>query len=236
MLSDITRAVEGTVTELVEEKFFERDLPINSLFPLIDAQTATGKLLTFKGCEKHYKRSVEIVQNINSPDTEQALKEWAPDLIISARFSLIFKQNIESIPRHGIFNIHPGALPGYAGLCAPLRALLNQDAQLGCTLHKVDKGIDTGSIYSVSYLDAHPEESVFNHIGDLYKLGLTSVLKLIGELEQGKAPRLAEQDPSQFRYYRLPETADFMRLQELGIKPLSVTFYSQLLQEFMPAR
>jgi len=234
LLSDVTRSAEGTVEELIDEKFFERDLPINSLFPLIDAQASTGELLTFQGCAKRFKRSLEIVQNINSPETEQALRDWAPDLIISARFSLIFKENIEGIPRHGIFNIHPGVLPGYAGLFAPLRALLNQDKQLGCTLHKVDKGIDTGEIYSVSYLPVRPQESVFNHIGDLYKLGLTSLVKLMAELEQGKTPTLVKQDPSQFKYYRLPQAEDFVRLNALGIKPLSITFYNQLLQKFIP--
>jgi len=99
------------------------------------------------------------------------IRDWAPDIIISARFSLIFKSNIEQIPPLGIFNIHPGALPGYAGLCAPLRGMLNGEKELGCTLHQVDNGIDTGPIYAVGYLAAQPEKSVFGHIAQLYELG-----------------------------------------------------------------
>jgi methionyl-tRNA formyltransferase len=175
------------------------------------------------------------VTSINDPATEQEIREWAPDIIISARFSLIFKSNIERIPRFGIFNVHPGALPGYAGLYAPLRGVFNREERLGCTLHRVDEGIDTGALYSVSYLDFRPEQSIFGHIASLYELGLRNVVRLLEELEQGDAPKLEAQDTKLFRYYRLPEQDVFAELERRGTEVVSYRVYSEFILQFVPS-
>jgi hypothetical protein len=235
LLSDKTRSEENKVPELFEEKFLERDFPLGVLFPLIDAdQPSCGTLLTFEGCAKKYGVPIDTILDINGQQGEQMIRDWAPDVIVSARFSLIFKKNIEMIPRHGIFNIHPGALPGYAGLCAPLRGLLNADEKLGCTLHQVDMGIDTGPIYSVSYMPASPQKSIFSHIGNLYEMGLTRLLELLQTIENGESPVLQVQDPADFRYYRLPDEQVFAELRDKGIEPVSFEIYSQLIQKFCP--
>ena len=234
LLSDKTRAEENSVPELVEEKFLERDLPLNLIFPLVDAQNLTGELLTFAGCAKKFKIDISTILNINHAESEKMIRDWAPDIIISARFSLIFKSNIEQIPPLGIFNIHPGALPGYAGLCAPLRGLLHGDKQLGCTLHQVDDGIDTGPIYAVGYLTAQPEKSVFGHIAQLYELGLVNLMKLLSDISEGQRPTLQVQDPAAFRYFRLPDATAFAELRARGVEPVSYEIYSDLIKQFIP--
>jgi methionyl-tRNA formyltransferase len=234
LLSDKTRAEENSVQELIEEKFLERDFPLNLIFPLIDAQLLGGELLTFAGCAGRFNVSISTIHNINHADSEKMIRDWAPDIIVSARFSLIFKSNIEKIPPLGIFNIHPGHLPGYAGLCAPLRGLLLGETELGCTLHKVDEGIDTGAIYAVAYLKAEPEKSVFGHIEQLYQLGLESLLRLLVELSSGLKPELKVQDPAAFRYFKLPDAQTFQALRMLNIEPVNYELYSELILKFIP--
>ena len=234
LLSDKTRTEENSVQALVEEKFLERDLPLRAIFPLFDNQAATGKLATFEGCRQRYQVEIDTISRINDPESEAMIRDWAPDIIVSARFSLIFKANIERIPPLGIFNIHPGALPGYAGLYAPLRGVLNADKQLGCTLHRVDEGIDTGAIYSVSYLPFALERSIFGHIAQLYELGLASFLELLGDLELGKQPVLKVQDTALFRYFRLPDEAAFVSLKSMGVELVAFEVYSEFLKQFVP--
>jgi hypothetical protein len=233
LLSDKTRPAEHSVPALLEEKFLERDLPLQALFPIIDAQTAQGPLATFEGCARRFQVEINTVTTINDPASEQEIREWEPDIIISARFSLIFKSNIERIPRHGIFNVHPGALPGYAGLYAPLRGVVNREEKLGCTLHRVDEGIDTGAVYSVSYIEFRPEQSIFGHIASLYELGLVNVLRLLEDLEQGDVVKLAVQDNQLFRYYRLPEQEVFAELERRGINVVSYPVYSDFILQFV---
>lgn len=239
VVSDKTRPSENTVHELVEEKFLERDLPLGMIFPLLDARadaagSARPECLTMQGVAAQFRVPLKVVLSINDADTEQELRDWAPDLIVSARFSLIFKQNILRIPRFGAYNIHPGALPGYAGLFAPFRALLNGDAALGATLHQIDTGIDTGPVYSVSYLPAQPARSVFWHIEKLYLLGLDSLLTLMDGLERGQAPLLRKQDDAAFRYFGMPGEQEFAQFRRMGYSMVSYDSYRALLQRFLP--
>ena len=233
-LSDKTRPVENSVQALSEEKFLERDLPLLVLFPLIDGHSKIGSLATFEGCRQRYQVEIDTVSNINDAGTEKIIRDWAPDIIVAARFSLIFKANVESIPPLGIFNIHPGTLPGYAGLFAPLRAILHAEKKLGCTLHKVDRGIDTGPIYNLSFLEANPEQSVFSHIAPLYELGLKSLLQLLADLAEGHPPLLREQDKNSFRYFSLPDEQSFDQLRHMGVEPVSYDFYSDFVKKFVP--
>ena len=233
-LSDKTRPAENMVAPLAEEKFLERDLPLQTIFPLLDATQLSGEWLTFKALELKYEYEATILNSFKDPQPTQALRQWGPDVIVSARFSLIFKSEHLQIPRWGIFNIHPGALPGYGGLYAPMRALLNGESRLGCTLHKVDEGIDTGPIYSVSYRLAEPQRSVFSHISDLYQLGLQSLIELLAQLEAGQSLTLNRQDPQLNRYYRLPEPSDFQLLAERGLCMASYPDFIRFLNRFVP--
>ncbi|CAN5350364.1 hypothetical protein BH11PSE11_BH11PSE11_21940 [soil metagenome] len=236
LLSDKTRPAENDVLELADEKFFERDLPIGMIFPSLDRLGETGALLTFKGLAAKHGIDISLIDDINSAASERDIGDWAPDVIISARFSLIFKQAILQIPRFGSYNIHPGALPAYGGLYAPFRALLNRDAQLGCTLHQIDLGIDTGPIHSVSMLTAEPTRSLFWHIGELYPLGLAKMLELLDHLAAGKAPVLEPQDKAAFHYYKLPVAQDFVRFRALGMRAIDLNDYRKLLDGFSADR
>jgi len=235
LLSDKTRAEENSIPDLVIEKVLERDVPLGQMFPMIDAQPLRGELLSFQGLAERYGVSIQKVYNINGDASENQIRDFAPDVIVSARFSLIFKANILRIARWGAYNIHPGALPGYGGLFAPMRGLLNGDARLGCTLHQINEGIDTGPVHSVAWLTANPALSVFAHLSDVYRLGLENLMLLLDDLARGMAPRLVQQDPAAFRYYGLPAADDFAHLRQRGIEPVSFPDYCRFVRRFWPA-
>jgi methionyl-tRNA formyltransferase len=232
LLSDKARTGEDTVPELRAEKFLEREYPLHHFFPDLDRESAEGQWLTFNALAAKFSISIEREYDINGPESTQRLTTWAPDLILSARFSLIFKPHILALARLGAFNVHPGVLPGYAGVMAPLRALWGAEPRLGCTVHQLDKGIDTGPVYSISYLEATPGRAVQSYIPDLYRLGIDSLLELVKSIENGHRPELTPQDPAAFRYFR-PPTAEDYRAQSLPLYDLSD--YSKLLQQFLPS-
>ena len=49
-----------------------------------------------------------------------------------------------------IINIHPSLLPKYRGLNTHKRVLLNNEKYTGCTIHYVNKFLDSGKIISQS--------------------------------------------------------------------------------------
>ena len=59
------------------------------------------------------------------------------------------------VPRLGAWNLHPGPLPRYAGLNAPSWAIYHGERSHGVTVHRMERGIDTGDI---AYQDCFPIE------------------------------------------------------------------------------
>ena len=234
LLSNKTRPVEMTVNELKLEKFLERDFPLEQIFPLLDTLKLHGECLTMQALTQRFEVPIRIVEQMNDPATEQWLRDWQPDIIVSARFSLIFNAPILAIPRYGAYNLHPGALPEFAGLFSPMRALMAGKSQIACTLHQMDTSIDTGPVYSISYLPSEPSKSVFWHIEKLYLLGLASLLVLFDDLQAGKTPQLQAQNRADYRYFSLPDQAEFAELQGLGLSLVCFDAYQAMLARFLP--
>jgi phosphoribosylglycinamide formyltransferase-1 len=75
-----------------------------------------------------------------------ALREARVDLIVLAGFMRILKgEFLRAFPQR-VLNIHPALLPAFPGLESWKQALDYGVKVTGCTVHFVDRGIDTGPI------------------------------------------------------------------------------------------
>lgn len=70
--------------------------------------------------------------------------ETKVDYFISLEFDQIIKP--ERLKTNNVYNIHFSELPKYKGMYTSVWPILHADSQSGVTLHKVDRGIDTGAI------------------------------------------------------------------------------------------
>ena len=84
------------------------------------------------------------VANHNDDDSQSLLNELSLDLIVLGDTRII-RPNILTIPRIGIINVHPGYLPDVRGNNPYIWALYH-DLPQGCSVHFIDKDIDTGPI------------------------------------------------------------------------------------------
>ena len=119
-------------------------------------------------------------------------------------------------PARMAINFHDGPLPRYAGLNAPVWALINGEAEHGITWHRMEKGADTGPILVNRTFPIAPNESVFGLNAQCYQAGLDAFPELIDSLERG-APQLTPQDMSQRTYFGLaqrPEAAAMLDWQQ----------------------
>jgi len=90
-----------------------------------------------------------IFNTVNPKDkeTQKFISEIAPDIMI-VRAKMILTPNIFEIPRVGTFVLHPGICPQYRNAHGCYWAIANKDYDnVGVTLLKIDRGIDTGPIY-----------------------------------------------------------------------------------------
>ena len=89
---------------------------------------------------------VRDVPHINHPEVARLARELKPDLICVFGTSLIRGELLKE-GRLGIVNLHGGLSPEYRGADCTFWALYNGEPEkIGCTLHYIDSGIDTGRL------------------------------------------------------------------------------------------
>jgi methionyl-tRNA formyltransferase len=83
---------------------------------------------------------------LNSPETLSLIKKYSPEFI--AVFGIgILKKEILSYCTNSIYNLHVGLPEFYRGSSCNFWPIYNRDLKnLGATVHKVEKGVDTGKI------------------------------------------------------------------------------------------
>ena len=102
----------------------------------------------FSGSEPRLIRQDLVVEvpHINHPDVVALAERLQPDAIAVFGTSLI-RGPLLTKGRLGIFNLHGGLSPRYRGADCTFWALYNGEPdQVGCTLHRIDAGIDTGHL------------------------------------------------------------------------------------------
>jgi phosphoribosylglycinamide formyltransferase-1 len=105
-------------------------------------------------------------------------------LICLAGFMRLLSPEFVSLFRNRIINIHPSLLPSFPGLHAQRQALEYGVKISGCTVHFVDKGLDTGPIIiqkSTPVLPSDTEGSLSDRILRDEHLIYPEAIKLITE-------------------------------------------------------
>ncbi|MGA7180306.1 MAG: formyl transferase [Thiobacillaceae bacterium] len=111
--------------------------------------TGRGEAKFFFGAEPprlDHPELVREVPHINHPDVLRMARELKPDLICVFGTSLIRGKLLKE-GRLGMVNLHGGLSPEYRGADCTFWALYNGEPEkVGCTLHFINEGIDTGNL------------------------------------------------------------------------------------------
>jgi folate-dependent phosphoribosylglycinamide formyltransferase PurN len=235
-LSDIDRPAELDDPDLETLRFFERQLPKRWLWPLLEGAAADDRprCRSFAELARDHRCELAIVDSLRRPAWQERLAALDPDLVISIRFSHIFPAALLPVPRYGVINLHPGDLPRYAGLFAPFHQILDGQERLGCTLHWVDAGIDTGPVIARRFMRVDPARSLLWHVCHVYPLGIDALVEVVDELRAGRRPAGEMQPAAGRRYHRLPDRADFARFQGAGWKLVDYADYEEILAAYQP--
>lgn len=132
-------------------------------------------------------RSIEATfPSPNAPEARAWLAELAPDIMI-ARCKFILKPEIFTVPKTGTFVLHPGICPEYRNAHGCFWALAARDTEnVGTTLLKVDKGIDTGPVYGYyTYpFNERDESHLVIQQRTVYE-NLDAIAERLGEIHRG---------------------------------------------------
>ncbi|WP_069301131.1 MupA/Atu3671 family FMN-dependent luciferase-like monooxygenase [Neptunicoccus sediminis] len=155
---------------------------------------------------------------LHSPDTDlgAALGGMEFDWLMSIANLDMIPEAVLALPLRGALNFHDGPLPRYAGLNAPVWALLNGEAEYGVSWHMISGGVDEGDLLAQSFFDISPDETALTLNTKCYAAAIDSFATVIEKLAT-EAPVTTAQDLSQRSYFSKndrPENAarlDFSR-------------------------
>src|SRR6266404_5058639 len=120
----------------------------------------------------------------------EQLRTLEPDLIAVAAYGQILPVNILELPRFGCLNVHTSLLPKYRGAAPVQWALLNDEAETGVTIMKMDPGLDTGDILAQTATPIGPEDNAATLHDRLAKMGAELLVRTLPDYVGGKiAPR-----------------------------------------------
>lgn len=190
---------------------------------------STARLPAFRTFDELKSQGIEYIlleKKINHSSNLAMLRELQPDVVFSARFQHIFKEDALQIPKYGVWNMHPGALPGYRGLHCDMRAMMNKEETVTMTFHQIDAGIDTGRILGVADVRIDPAESLFMHRIRLQVDGMNMFLREVQRLVQLEAAgetaavgqaHVADNPAEEGRYFSWPEESEYAEFESMGL-------------------
>ncbi|WP_280256288.1 methionyl-tRNA formyltransferase [Nocardia abscessus] len=131
-----------------------------TLQALIDSEHEVVLAVTHPASEQSYKAifsdSVEeLAREHGIPvhlteradaETIDLVKRVEPDVIVVNSWYTWMPAELYNLPPHGTLNLHDSLLPKFTGFSPVLWALISGASETGLTVHRMDKGLDTGDI------------------------------------------------------------------------------------------
>ncbi len=148
--------------------------------------------VTLAAFAKKHKITVVQPQTVNASEFIDWVKSQAPQLNISMSYDQILQQPILQTAPLGFINCHAGKLPFYRGRNVINWAIINNEKEIGLTIHYVDEEIDTGDIILQRSLpiDWHDTYgSVLAKVEEAFPELLSTAVKLIDENKVSPQPQ-----------------------------------------------
>jgi len=128
-----------------------------------------------------------VVASPNAGEVEAFIRQRQPDLVI-ARCKTLLNERIFSIPRLGTYVMHPGVCPEYRNAHGCFWAMATGDyANVGMTMLRIDRGVDTGPVFGYFRVEADGRES---HVVTQHRVvleHLDAIRNRLLEIEAGTA-------------------------------------------------
>jgi methionyl-tRNA formyltransferase len=148
-----------------------------------DSPVGRGKVLTPSAIAIKYPEA-------QKPNSEPELAEilGGKDLLITIGYGRILKETTLNIPKFGGINLHFSLLPKWRGAAPVQRAIEAGDKRTGVTVFQMDRGMDTGPIWSQIEFNIPELATSVSLFDELSKIGVDAVNQSIMKIAKGEKP------------------------------------------------
>ena len=124
------------------------------------------------------------IENPNSKNFLDELRELKPDVIINQSQSII-KKDLLQIPKYGVINRHNALLPKNRGRLTPFWVLYKGEKETGVSIHFIDEGIDSGEIIVQKKYKVRNNDTFNSLVKRNYEIAGKAMLEALDILESG---------------------------------------------------
>ena len=150
-------------------------------------------------------------------------------------FSLEYDKiiNINKFRSTNLFNFHFSLLPKYRGCHTNFLQIYNGEKFSGVTLHKIDKGIDTGDIIDQIKFKVKINDTAFDNYKKLMKFAIKLFKKNLSKILNNKY-RLKKQLLSNGSYYN-KASVNYKKRLKINMKNFSIKTHNKIRSLIFPA-
>ena len=135
-------------------------------------------------------RNIRVVKPSSSDDLVGVIDDL--DCVVTIGYGVLLPQHILDLPKHGFINLHFSLLPAYRGAAPAQRALQNGEKITGVSVFQLEKGMDTGPIYSKKSVAIEPHWRSFELLQALAQEGPSTVSDALAMISAQVAPSAQE--------------------------------------------
>lgn len=120
------------------------------------------------------------------------IAEQEIDLLLNVHSLHLIDAAVLDAPRIGSFNLHPGPLPGYAGLNAPSWAIAEGESRHAVTLHWMTADVDAGPIAYKAWFEIGPRDTGVRVATRGAQEGVPLLRQLLDDAAAGSIPAIPQ--------------------------------------------
>jgi methionyl-tRNA formyltransferase len=159
------------------------------------------------------------VDNPNSSDFVQGIKDRHSDLIVSIACPFILKKPLLSAPPLGCINIHHAPLPRYKGMMPTFWQLYHGERTVGLTVHFMGEKLDEGDALLQESLSVEPGESLDRLICRSKRHAAHCLARVLRQLASGSATRRSL-NHEKGSYFTFPTVSQIREFQKRGLRAI----------------
>jgi methionyl-tRNA formyltransferase len=139
-------------------------------------------------------RGIHVVKPISSEELIGSIDDL--DCVVTIGYGVLLPQQILDLPKHGFINLHFSLLPAYRGAAPAQRALQNGETTTGVSVFQLEKGMDTGPIYSQRTVAIDPQWRTVELLQTLALEGPAAVRDALTMISLGQSPSVQQGEAS----------------------------------------
>jgi len=189
-------------SKIVLQKLIESKHEVCCVVCNLDKESGRGHKVVFSPAKEFaIKNGIPVLQYKRvSQEGYDDIKSFNPDILITASFGQMLKENILNLAKYGVVNVHTSLLPKYRGSCPINWVLINGEKETGVTIMKTEIGLDTGDMILQEKVKIIEDETAGELTLRLANFGGDYLLKALLQIENGEA-KYVKQDEGQSSYY-----------------------------------